>query len=194
MKVRFLLMLAAVITAGPALSQTVVTMGVGLAHDCFIYAKSGHDPRRGVTTCDKALQEEALIRKDRAATHDNRGVMLDMLGRTQDAEDDFNMAIALQPDLGDAYVNLGSMLIKKRQLPEAMNNINKGLELGMSFPHIGYYDLALAEELSGKYLEAYHHYQKALEFEPHYAAAEERLKDFTVVRKPTTPGPDNKPS
>ena len=194
MKVRFLLMLAGVMAASPAMSQTVVSMGVGLAHDCFIYAKIGRDPRGGVDTCNRALQEEALARKDRAATLDNRGVLLDLLVRTQDAEDDFTKAIALRPDLGDAYVNLGSMLIKKRQLVEAQNSIAKGLDLGMSFPHIGYYDLALAEELSGKYLDAYHHYQKALEFEPHYAAAEERLKDFTVVRKPASPGAGNNPS
>ena len=43
---------------------------------------------------------------------------------------------------------------------------------------------ALAEELSGRYLEAYHDYKKVLELEPHYTAAEERLKDFTVIRKP----------
>ena len=184
MKVRFLLMLAAVMAATPVLAQSVVSMGVGLAHDCFIYAKIGRDARGGVATCNLALAQEALTRKDRAATFDNRGVMLDLLGRTDDAESDFHMAIALKPDLGDAYVNLGSMLIKKRQLSDALVNINKGLDLGMNFPHIGYYDRALAEELTGSYLEAYHDYQKVLELEPHYAAAEERLKDFTVVRRP----------
>jgi tetratricopeptide (TPR) repeat protein len=189
MKVRVILMLAAVIAAGPAMAQSVVTRGVGLAHDCYIYAKIGRDARDGIETCNRSLMEEALSRKDKAATYDNRGVMQDMLGHTEAAEADFNMAITLWPDLGDAYVNLGSMLIRKRQLPEAVDQINKGLELGTAFPHIGYYDRALAEELSGRFLEAYHDYQKVLELEPHYAAAEERLKDFTVIRKPAAPGP-----
>jgi tetratricopeptide (TPR) repeat protein len=189
MKVCVSLMLAAIIAAGPAFSQSLVTRGTGLAHDCFIYAKIGRDPRDGVDTCDRSLLEEALSRKDKAATYDNRGVMLDQIGHTQAAEDDFNKAIELRPDLGDAYVNLGSMLIKKRQLADALDKINKGIDLGMGFPHIGYYDRALAEELLGQYLEAYHDYQKVLELEPHYTAAEERLKDFTVTRKPAEPGP-----
>lgn len=189
MKVRIPLMLVAVIAATPAFSQSIVTRGTGLAHDCFVYAKIGRDPRDGVDTCNRALLEEALITKDKAATYDNRGVMLDQLGRTQAAEDDFNKAVELQPDLGDAYINLGSMLIKRRQLADALDKINKGIALGMGFPHIGYYDRALAEELSGRYLEAYHDYQRVLELEPHYAAAEERLKDFTVTRGPAKPDP-----
>ena len=189
MRVGTFLMLAAVLASGPAWSQSVVTRGVGLAHDCYIYAKIGRDARDGIDTCSLALRDEPLSRKDTAATYDNRGVMLDLRGQTEQAEADFHHAIELEPSLGDAYVNLGSMLIKKRQLAEAVNNISKGLDLGMSFPHIGYYDRALAEELSGRYLEAYHDYKKVLELEPHYSQAEERLKDFTVIRKPATPGP-----
>jgi tetratricopeptide (TPR) repeat protein len=188
MKVRIVLVSAAVLAAGPAWSQSVVTLGVGLAQDCYIYAKTGRDARGGVETCNRSLIEEALSRKDRAATFDNRGVMLDALGRTDMAEADFNEAIALDPDLGDPYVNLGSMLIKKRQLAQALDSINKGLSLGMGFPHIGYYDKALAEELMGRYREAYYDYKKVLELEPHYAQAEERLKDFTVIKAPATPG------
>ena len=57
-------------------------MGKGYAHDCFIYAKSGVDPYDGISLCDQALEKEALTTKDRAATFDNRGVMLDQLGKT----------------------------------------------------------------------------------------------------------------
>ncbi|HVZ28295.1 MAG TPA: hypothetical protein VG798_06525 [Rhizomicrobium sp.] len=191
MKVRILLILAALAAPAfapvPAWGQSIVTRGVGLAHDCYIYAKIGRDPRDGVETCDRSLLEEALTRKDKAATYDNRGVMLDLLGRTEAAEADFDQAIALNPELGDAYINRGSMLIKRRRLDEALDNINKGLTLGSAFPHIGYYDRALAEELLGRYLEAYHDYKKVLELQPDYAPAVERLKDFTVVRKPAAP-------
>lgn len=82
MKVRIALMLAAVLAAGPALSQSIVTRGTGLAHDCYVYAKIGRDARDGIDTCDRSLQEEALSAKDKAATYDNRGVMLDQIGHT----------------------------------------------------------------------------------------------------------------
>ena len=184
MKVHILLLGAALALASAATAQTVVTRGVGLSHDCFIFAKLGKDPRAGVETCNLAIIQEALNTKDRAATYDNRGILLDMMGRTDPAAEDFNRAIALDPTLGDPYVNLGSMLIKKRQYAESLEKINKGLDLGVSFPHIGYYDRAVAEEMMGRYKEAYFDYKKVLEIEPDYTEATERLKDFTVVRTP----------
>src|ERR1700744_2393260 len=180
MRVCVVVLLAAAL-ATPAAAQTVVSHGFGLAHDCFIDAKIGRNPRDGVAACTLAFKQEVMTQKDLAATHDNRGVMLDQMGQTDKAESDFNQAIALQPDLGDPYVNLGSMLIKKRQLPEALDSINKGLDLGMSYPYVGYYDRALAEELLGHFKEAYYDYKKVLELEPHYIQAEDRLKDFTVI-------------
>jgi len=182
MKIRLVLILA--LATLPAQSQTIVSRGIGLAHDCFTIAKSGRDPRGGVDTCNQALREEMLTIKDKAATYDNRGVMLDRLGRTEAASDDFNAAIRLDPTLGDPYVNLGSMMIKQRKLAEALDHINKGLDLGMSFPHIGYYDRAVAEQLMGRYKDAYYDYKKVLELEPAFVQAGERLKDFTVIRTP----------
>src|SRR5579859_8153600 len=132
--------LAALLASGPAAAQTIVTLGRGYAHDCFVYAKAGNDPTDGVSVCDQALRVEVLTSKDRAATYDNRGIMLDLLGKTDKAADDFHMSIALNGSLGDPFVNLGSMLIKEHRYAEALEQINKGLEMGMSFPHIGYYD------------------------------------------------------
>jgi tetratricopeptide (TPR) repeat protein len=176
--------LTVVLAASSAGAQTIVTLGKGYAHDCFVYAKAGADPYDGVGVCDQALKLEVLTTKDRAATYDNRGVMLDLLGKTDKAADDFHTASALNENLGDPHVNLGSMLIKQRRYGDALSEINKGLELGMSFPHIGYYDRAIAEELSGSYADAYHDFKKVLEIEPNYAPATERLKDFIVTTVP----------
>ncbi len=172
------------IAASEAHAQSIVSWGVGLAHDCFVSAKTGRDLRGGVDVCNEALKREKLNQKDLAATYDNRGVMLDALGQVAEAERDFNTSISLQPTLGDPYVNLGSVLIKRRDYQAALDHINKGLELGMSFPHIGYYDRAIAEQLMGRYKEAYYDYKKVLELEPNYTAASERLKDFVVTRVP----------
>jgi tetratricopeptide (TPR) repeat protein len=181
--------LSVLLASGPAGAQTIVTLGKGYAHDCFTYAKAATDPFDGVDLCDQALKDEVLTAKDRAATYDNRGVMLDELGRTEKAADDFHMASTLNETLGDPHVNLGSMLIKERRYADALTEINRGLELGMSFPHIGYYDRALAEEMTGSYKEAYYDFKKVLEIEPNYAPATERLKDFIVTTVPVkSPG------
>jgi tetratricopeptide (TPR) repeat protein len=168
-------------------AQTVLTVGSGLAHDCFVHAKTGSQLREGAVICNQALNHDILSKKDRAGTYDNRGVILDMLGRTEEAAADFNQAIALDATLGDPYVNLGAMLIKKGQHEEALNHINKGIDLGMAFLHIGYYDRAVAEQLLGRFKEAYYDYKKVLELEPDFKMASERLKDFTVttVRTPS---------
>ena len=168
----------------PAQAQTIVSMGKGLAHDCFAYAKAGVDPYDGVEVCNQAIDNEPLTVKDRAATYDNRGVMLDQLGRLEKASADFQQSMALDPKLGDPYVNLGSVMIKQKRYDEALASINKGLELGVSFPHIGYYDRAVAYQLLGRFKEAYYDYKKTLELEPNFTQASERLKDFVVTRVP----------
>ena len=119
-----------------------------------------------------------------AATYDNRGVMLDQLGHVERAAADFNKAIEIQPDLGDPYVNLGAMLIKKKEYAAALDQINKGMDLGMSFPHLGYYNRAITEQMLGRYKEAYYDYKKVLELEPNFIMASERVKDFVVTRTP----------
>jgi tetratricopeptide (TPR) repeat protein len=185
MRVQILLFSAAFAVAATAVqAQVVITLGSGLAHDCFIEAKTGMNPRHGVAVCNAAIERDVLSRKDRAGTFDNRGVIHDMLGDTDLAYADFHAAMELEPSLGDSYVNLGSMLIKKRQYQEALDLINKGLDLGMSFTHIGYYDRALAEEMLGRYKEAYYDYKKVLEIEPNFIHATDRLKDFIVTRTP----------
>ena len=184
MKVQILVLTASLLAVSAAQGQTVISVGSGQAHDCFVHAKAGLQLREGVIICAAALEQDLLMKKDRAGTYDNRGVILDMLGRTDEAASDFHTAIALEPGLGDAYVNLGSMLIKKGEHQAALDQINTGLELGMSYPHIGYYDRAVAEQMLGRYKDAYYDYKKVLELEPNFVMASERLKDFVVIHTP----------
>ena len=187
MKLR-LLILAAGMTAAAAANtvqaQVVISMGNGLGRDCFLHAKAGNQLQEGVEICNRALAQEMLSKKDRAGTYDNRGVMQDMLDHTSEAASDFNTAIVLDPTLGDPHVNLGSMLIKQHRYQDGLDQINTGLELGMAYPHIGYYDRAIAEQMLGRFKDAYFDYKKVLELEPNFVRASERLKDFVVTRAP----------
>lgn len=180
----FVATLGATFLCAPAQAQVVITLGNGRARECFVHAKTADQPLIGVTVCNRALAQDTLSQQDRAGTYDNRGVLLDVLGRTDEAQSDFNMAIALDPTLGDPHVNLGAMLIKKGRHEEALSEINRGIDLGMAYLHIGYYNRAVAEQLLGRYKEAYYDYKKVLEIEPDFKLATERLKDFTVTRTP----------
>ncbi|MEY4967032.1 MAG: hypothetical protein RL274_2615 [Pseudomonadota bacterium] len=188
MKVQILLFataLALTLTLpGAASAQIIVSTSNGQARNCFIAAKAGVKPREGVQICNAALRNDPLSIRDRAATYGNRGVLLNTMDEVDKAEADFKAAIRLDPTLGDPYVNLGSMMIRKKQFHEAIEQINKGLALGMSFPVIGYYDRALAYDYLGRYKEAYLDYQKALEHDPSFKLASDRLKDFIVTRTP----------
>jgi tetratricopeptide (TPR) repeat protein len=187
MKLLALLLGLTIAGVASAQGQVVVSMNSGAAQDCYIHARFGFNPADGLKSCTIALGQ-ALGRSDRAATYDNRGIILNGQGRFTEAGADFDRAIALQPDLGDAYINIGSILIRQKSYEEALVQINKGMTLGASLPHIGYYDRALALELLGRYKEAYYDYKKALELEPNFTLASERLKDFTVTTAPARPG------
>ena len=187
MKVSTILFAASALTlslALPAGAQIIVSTSSGLAHDCFIFAKAGVKAREGVQICNAALKNEPLNGHNRAATYGNRGVLFNLTDQVDKAEADFKAAIRIDATLGDPYVNLGSMLIRKKQFHEAIEQINKGLELGMSFPAIGYYDRALAYDYLGRFKEAYLDYKKTLEYDPSFKLASDRLKDFTVTRAP----------
>jgi tetratricopeptide (TPR) repeat protein len=181
---RLTLLLGGVLAATTAQAQIVTSQGTPLGYECFLKARFSTATLAGLEVCNTALNREVMNVNDRAATYDNRGVILNQLQRLDEAEADFVHAIALKPDLGDAYVNRGSVLIRRQRYDDALVQIEKGIALGTSFPHIGIYNRALALQLLGRVREAYDGYNKVLAMEPDFAPARERLKDFTVVRRP----------
>ena len=168
-------------------SALVMVLGTGIAHDCFLQAKFATDPGRGVAICNRALEEEDLTNSDRAATYVNRGVLEAALGQNDRAMRDYNYALRLSPNLGDAYVDLGAALIFLKNYDEALAAINKGMALGLNYPHVGYFNRGVVEEIKEQFKEAYLDYKHALELEPSFSPASERLKFFTVITKPAAP-------
>jgi len=178
-------LLGAVFLLIPAPTRALVTVvGNSLARDCFLIAKAGNDPVRGIATCDEALQEQALDPHQRAGTYVNRAVMKVALGRLDEAMRDYDQGIAITPDLGDGYVDRGAALISLKRYDEAMVDINKGIALGLSYEHVGYYNRAVAEFYLGRIKESYYDYKKALEIAPDFQPAAEQLKNFIVTRAP----------
>ncbi len=125
-----------------------------------------------------------MVAKDVAATHVNRGVILDIMGQYPEAYRDFNRSIAYNPDLGDGYLNRSVALTRMKRLDEALADVQKAIALGVSEPEIGYYDRAVVYENLGRFTEAYYDYKKALELAPGYEPASEALKHFVVTRTP----------
>ena len=165
-----------------ASAQILVSIGNSRARSCYLAAKNGFASNDLIKLCSSSLDEENLSPKDRAATYDNRGIIENRLGRLDNALSSYAAAIMIDASLGDAYVNRGLVLIRQKKYEDALTEINKGIGLGMAFLHIGYYNRAVAEELLGRYRDAYYDYMHTLELEPGFTAAQERVKLFRVIR------------
>jgi tetratricopeptide (TPR) repeat protein len=184
MKAAVVLLGAALLLVPAPARALVMVLGSRLGHDCFLMAKAGNDPVRGIATCDQALAEEALDPAQRAGTFINRGTMKVALGRIDDAMRDYDEGVTIQPGLGDGYVDRGAALIRLKRYDEAMTDINKGIALGLSYEHVGYFNRGVAEFYLGRIKESYLDYKKALEIAPDFQPAADQLKNFTVTRVP----------
>ena len=160
----------------------VSVVGAGMAHDCFIAAKAGTDPRGGIAICTMALAEETLGIHARAGTYINRAVMKVALGQIDDAMADYNSGLSLDPELGDGYVDRGAALITLKRYNEAIADIDKGIGLGQTYEHVGYYNRGVAEFFLGRITQSYYDFKKASEIAPEFTPAREQLKNFVVTR------------
>lgn len=180
-----MLLVAGIATfAAAGSSQAAVTViGGGLAQACSRAAVGGENDRKFLEVCTLALETEYLNARDRAGTYVNRGVLKLRNAAYPDASRDFNLALRIMPDLGEAYVNRGAASIGQKRYAESLTDINKGLELGVDEPAKAYYNRALAHEGLEDAKSAYFDYQKALEMSPDWIAPREQLTRFTVSRR-----------
>ncbi|MDO8412010.1 MAG: hypothetical protein Q7S93_18310 [Phenylobacterium sp.] len=166
-----------------AAQGAVTVIGGGMAEACSSAAVNGESDEKFEAFCDVALETEFLNSRDRAGTYVNRGVL--RLRRTAyvGAVKDFDLAVKMKPDLGEAYVNRGAAYIGQERYADSIVEINRGLELGVEEPAKAYYNRALAHEGLEDAKSAYFDYQKAVELAPAWTAPAEQLARFTVTTR-----------
>ena len=175
--------LGAALATGGAARASVTVFGGGLAETCSRAALSGKVDARLEESCTAALEKETLTSRDRAGTLVNRGVLKMRRLNWAGATEDFNEAVRVRPDLGEAYVNRGAVLIGEHHYAESLSDLNKGLQLGVEEPAKVYFNRALAYEGMDDEKSAYFDYQKAVELSPDWAAPKTELARFHVERK-----------
>ncbi|MFN7175390.1 MAG: tetratricopeptide repeat protein [Thermaurantiacus sp.] len=182
------LVVAAALAASPA-SAAVTVIGGGLGKACFDAATFKRDTRSSIEVCNRALLEEAMSRRDRAATHVNRGI-IHMQARDLDrAIADYDMALTIMPQLAEAHVNRGIAFLHRGGMDrEAVAALTRGLQLNPMRPEVAYYSRAVANELLGNVRAAYEDYQAAAAARPGWEEPLEQLKRFTVERRPVERG------
>jgi tetratricopeptide (TPR) repeat protein len=179
-----MLALAALSIAVAGSAQAAVTViGGGLAQACSKAAIAGENDAKFQELCTLALETEFLNTRDRAGTYVNRGVLKLRRAAYPEATKDFDQAVRIKPDLGEAYVNRGAASIGQKRYADSLPDINRALELGLSDPAKAYYNRALAYEGMEDAKSAYFDYQKAVEIKPDWPAPREQLTRFTVSRR-----------
>jgi tetratricopeptide (TPR) repeat protein len=172
---------AAALSALPA-SGAVQVIGSSIAHDCYVTAEHNDDASRGVQTCTRALDQEALSARDRASTFVNRGILRARLGEVELALNDYDEALSIDPILAEAFLNRGTVLIALRRYDEAVVSSGKAIALKPRQSELAYYNRAVAEEALGNLRDAYDDLKQAVSIEPAFTAASEDLKRFRVVQ------------
>jgi tetratricopeptide (TPR) repeat protein len=157
------------------------TIGSGPAENCASVARAGGYGNINENTCTEALEARDLVRRDQAATFVNRGIMRLRSGNYLNAIADFDSAIQLVPDMGEAYVNRGAASIKLGRFDASLMDLNRGLELGVDEPAKAYYNRALAYEGLDDLRAAYFDYRRASEINPQWQEPKTQLVRFTVT-------------
>jgi tetratricopeptide (TPR) repeat protein len=176
-----LILAAAASLALPAAANaSAFVLGGALASGCSRAAVGGLADDRSLETCSLALETELLSGRELAGTYVNRGVIELRRKQYELARADFDRAVKVAPDMGEAFVNRGAAYIAQRQYAAGRDEIDKGLRLGSDEPEKAYYNRALANEGLDDMKAAYFDYLKAAELAPDWDAPKKELTRFTV--------------
>lgn len=171
---------AGVVLAALPAKAVVIVMGGGAGAQCYATAEFG-DPFAAFDVCTKALADQDMSVRDRAATYINRSVVRLRVHDYAGAMADCDLSIARYPNLGEAYVNRGAALINLDMPKEALESLDKAIKIGLDKVHLAYYNRGLAREKLNDARGAWEDYKKALQLDPTFTLAAEELKRFSVT-------------
>jgi len=168
----------AVCTATAA-NAVVLVVGGGAGAQCYATAEYG-DPFKAFDICSRALSDQEMSVRDRAATYINRSVVRLRVHDWSGALGDTDLAITRVSNIGEAYVNRGAALINLNRTKEALTDLDKAITIGLDKVHLAYYNRGLAKEKMNDTRGAYADYRKALDLDPTFTMAADELKRFNT--------------
>ena len=174
-------LLSLVLCYSPAVSAQALTVfsGGAVARSCYLAARTAANrmftSREDLETCDRALETGILKRRDRAGTLVNRAIVETSLSRYQDAFADYRSALAIIPDLPEAYVGRGNIYFLAGKLDRAIEDYSRALDLNISRAYIAHLNRGMAYEKLGRYDVAEADYRQALAAQPDWDLAVKKL-------------------
>ena len=119
-----------------------------------------------IDSYDKALQ----IKPDFHQAWNNRGIVLENLGRYEEAIKSYDRAVQIKPDDHEAWFNRGLPLRNLGRYEESIGSYDKALQFKPDL-HEAWYNRGIALEKLGRYEEAIKSYDKALQIKPDFHEA-----------------------
>ena len=175
--------IALFVGAAGAAGAAVNVFGDDSAAQCSKAAFHDLADNNSLRLCSTALADGMLDRRDEAGTYINRGVIYMSRGDFANARSDFEHAIAVDPTLGEGWINRGAVNIIYKRFQDGVSDISKGLTLGTQEPAKAYYNRGVAYEGLDDEKSAYLDYQQALVLQPDWELPKQELLRFTVTRK-----------
>ncbi len=110
------LLLSGPVLAGPIEDANTCTKGVKQPAESYL------------AYCTRAIQSRRLTRPSLAMVHNNRGAILQMLGREDEAMADFNSAIEFNPGQAFSYLNRGLIFIHRKEFRRAWDDFTRAIQ------------------------------------------------------------------
>jgi tetratricopeptide (TPR) repeat protein len=168
--------------AGPALAAQT-TIDATSAAMCAKAASLGLADADSLQLCTEAIEQGALSRHDLIATYVNRGAVSMNRHDYAGARADFDRAIEMDPNAGEAWMDRGSVAVIEHRYRDGITDISKAIELGVQDPAKAYFNRAVAYEGVGDVEAAYVDYQEAMVLKPGWDLPKRELLRFTITRK-----------
>ena len=169
----FLTLLLVALAPVAKAQMSITTIGATDARTCY------HDASDGLSTnvdsCDTALRDGTLTRRDYNSTLVNRGIILNRAGDYAAALDDFNKALSKNPNLAEAFLNRGNTHFLMRDLDAAISDYESAIAKGLKKSHVAWYNIGLAYDAKKSPKQALVAYKKALEIDPEFSLAQQKL-------------------
>jgi tetratricopeptide (TPR) repeat protein len=127
--------------------------------------------------CDRALEQVALMPRDRAATYVNRGILNAAIGRYQEALNDYNDALELEA-LPQAWNGKGNLYFLAERYDDAIDAYERSLQMNLPEPQVAHYNLGLVYERINDDAAAVRSFRTALELAPEWSLAVEKLQEL----------------
>jgi len=166
-------------SAPQAFAQLV--FGNSQAESCFQAVEAGDRGRANtIRLCEEGLGDLRLTLRDRAATHNNLGILFHRAGRPAEALAQFDRALAINDAHPAFWHNRGVALMGAQDFAEAVTHFTRALELDFEPPAHALFNRALAREQTGDLAGAYQDLRASVDADPDFALPREELTRFVV--------------